>query len=90
MKVAFIGLGVRGYPMAGHLQKAGMEVCVYNRSTEKAERWCEDYGGDMAPSPAIAAKDSDVVFSCFGNDSDVLQVLLGLDGALSAMQPDLC
>lgn len=85
MKTAFIGLGVMGYPMAGHLKKAGMDVCVYNRSTEKAERWCEEYQGDMALTPAAAAKDCDVVLTCVGNDDDVRQVLLGFDGALAGM-----
>lgn len=86
MKVAFIGLGVMGYPMAGHLKKSGMDVCVYNRSAEKAQRWVEEYKGDMAPTPAAAASGRDVVLSCVGNDDDVRQVLLGADGALPAMQ----
>lgn len=86
MKVAFIGLGVMGYPMAGHLKNSGMDVCVYNRSAEKAQRWVEEYKGDMAPTPAAAASDRDVVLSCVGNDDDVRQVLLGADGALPAMQ----
>lgn len=86
MKVAFIGLGVMGYPMAGHLKNAGMEVCVYNRSAKKAQRWVDEYKGDMAPTPAAAAKACDVVMSCVGNDDDVRQVLLGEDGALTAMQ----
>ncbi len=85
MKVAFIGLGVMGYPMAGHLKNAGMDVCVFNRSAEKAERWCEEYKGGMALSPAAAANGCDVVLSCVGNDNDVREVLLGSDGALSAM-----
>ena len=61
MRVAFIGLGVMGYPMAGHLRTAGMDVCVYNRSTEKATMWCEQYGGEMAATPAQAANACDVV-----------------------------
>lgn len=85
MKVAFIGLGVMGYPMAGHLKKAGMDVCVYNRSGAKAESWIAEYEGDMALTPAAAATGCDVVLSCVGNDDDVRQVLLGPDGALSAM-----
>lgn len=85
MKVAFIGLGVMGYPMAGHLKNAGMEVCVYNRTTNKAERWCEEYKGDMALSPKAAAKDCAIVLSCVGNDDDVRQVILAEDGALAGM-----
>jgi len=86
MKVAFIGLGVMGYPMAGHLKNAGMQVCVYNRSVEKAQRWVEEYKGDMAPTPAEAAKGCDIVLSCVGNDDDVREVLTGADGALAAME----
>lgn len=86
MKVAFIGLGVMGYPMAGHLKQAGMDVCVYNRSADKAQRWVEQYGGSLAATPAAAAAGCDVVLSCVGNDDDVRQVLLGEDGALAAMQ----
>lgn len=86
MKVAFIGLGVMGYPMAGHLKQAGMDVCVYNRSAGKAQRWVEQYGGSLAATPAAAAAGCDVVLSCVGNDDDVRQVLLGEDGALAAMQ----
>lgn len=85
MKVAFIGLGVMGYPMAGHLQKAGKEVTVYNRTAAKAEQWCKQHGGDMASSPAAAANGCDVVFSCVGNDDDVRQVVLGEKGALAGM-----
>lgn len=88
MKVAFIGLGVMGYPMAGHVKQAGIEVCVYNRTASKAEQWCQDYGGDMAPTPAAAAGDCDVVLVCVGNDDDVRQVVLGNDGALAAMKED--
>jgi len=86
MKAAFIGLGVMGYPMAGHLKNAGIDVCVYNRTAEKAQRWVEEYKGSMADTPAAAADGSDVVLSCVGNDDDVRQVLLGDAGALSAMQ----
>lgn len=84
-RVAFIGLGVMGYPMAGHVKNAGMDVCVYNRTATKAEQWVEQYGGDMAPTPAAAATDCDVVLVCVGNDDDVRQVILGEDGALDAM-----
>ncbi len=86
MKVAFIGLGVMGYPMAGHVKNAGMDVCVYNRTQAKAEQWCNDYGGDMAPTPALAAQNCDVVLVCVGNDNDVREVVLGDDGVLGAMQ----
>tara|TARA_B110000438_G_scaffold303257_1_gene363953 strand:- start:11698 stop:12564 length:867 start_codon:yes stop_codon:yes gene_type:complete len=85
MKVAFIGLGVMGYPMAGHVKNAGMDVCVYNRSTEKAKKWCAQYGGEMAATPAATVAGCDVVLSCVGNDNDVRQVLLGNDGALVGM-----
>jgi len=86
MKAAFIGLGVMGYPMAGHLKSAGIDVCVYNRTAEKAQRWVEEYKGSMAQSPAAAASGCDVVLSCVGNDDDVRQVLIGDSGALSAMR----
>ena len=86
MKVAFIGLGVMGYPMAGHVKNAGMDVCVYNRTTEKAAQWCEEYRGDMAPSPAEAAVGCDVVLVCVGNDNDVRQVIQGETGALAGMK----
>ena len=85
MKVAFIGLGVMGYPMAGHLQKAGHDVCVYNRSTEKALKWQNEFAGRYAETPALAANDCDIVFSCVGNDNDVRAVVLGEQGILSGM-----
>lgn len=85
MKVAFIGLGVMGYPMAGHISKAGMSVRVYNRSSDKAEKWSAEFGGDMAPTPAEAAAGCDMVLSCVGNDDDVREVLCGDNGALAAM-----
>ena len=86
MKIAFIGLGVMGYPMAGHVKNAGMDICVYNRTTEKAKKWCDEYKGDMAPTPAEAAKDRDVVLVCVGNDNDVSEVILGDNGCLGAMK----
>ena len=86
MKIAFIGLGVMGYPMAGHVKNAGMDICVYNRTTEKAKKWCDEYKGDMAPTPAEAAKDRDVVLMCVGNDNDVSEVILGDNGCLGAMK----
>ena len=87
MKVAFIGLGVMGYPMAGHVLRAGLEICVFNRNAARAEQWCTEYGGDVAPTPAEAAKNADVVLVCVGNDDDVRAVVLGENGALAAMKP---
>ena len=84
-KIAFIGLGVMGYPMAGHLQKSGFEVCVYNRTTVKAQQWQKQYGGKMAITPAQAAMDCDIVFCCVGNDNDVREVALGDEGILAGM-----
>lgn len=86
MKVAFIGLGVMGYPMAGHVLSAGLEICVFNRNAARAEQWCAEYGGNMAPTPAEAAKNADVVLVCVGNDDDVRAVVLGESGALVAMK----
>ena len=86
MKVAFIGLGVMGYPMAGHLQKGGYDVTVYNRSAAKAQAWAGEYGGSTAATPAEAAKDKDIVFCCVGRDSDLRDVTLGAEGAFSAMK----
>ena len=87
MKVAFIGLGVMGYPMAGHVLRAGLEICVFNRNAARAEQWCVEHGGDMAPTPADAAKNADVVLVCVGNDDDVRAVVLGENGALASMKP---
>jgi 3-hydroxyisobutyrate dehydrogenase-like beta-hydroxyacid dehydrogenase len=84
-KVAFIGLGVMGYPMAGHLQKAGFDVCVYNRTTAKAEQWVKEFGGCLAKTPKEAAEGCEIVFSCVGNDNDVRQVVLGENGILSGL-----
>ncbi|HVW75151.1 MAG TPA: NAD(P)-dependent oxidoreductase [Rhizomicrobium sp.] len=86
MKVAFLGLGVMGYPMAGHLKKAGHEVTVYNRNGEKARQWVAEYGGKSAATPAEAAKDQDIVFCCVGRDSDLREVTLGAQGAFDAMK----
>lgn len=83
--VAFLGLGVMGYPMAGWLRRKGHELTVYNRTRAKAERWSEEYGGRVAATPAAAA-DADIVFSCVGDDPDVRAVVLGTDGVLSAMR----
>lgn len=85
MKVAFLGLGVMGYPMAGHLLAQGYEVCVYNRSEARAEQWCEQYGGASASTPALAATDAELVFVCVGNDNDVREVVLGEQGAFAGM-----
>jgi len=87
-KLAFLGLGVMGYPMAGHLQKAGYEVAVYNRTSEKAARWVAEYGGHHALTPADAVRDADIVFACVGNDDDVRAITLGGDGAFGAMKKD--
>ena len=85
-RVAFIGLGVMGHPMAGHLARAGLGVTVYNRTTEKACRWVEQHGGATAPTPAAAVEGAAIVMMCVGNDHDVRSVALGPDGALSAMR----
>jgi len=87
-KVAFIGLGVMGYPMAGHLlKKGGHDLTVYNRNAAKAEAWVKEHGaGKAAPTPADAAKDADFVFSCVGNDDDVRAVTTGKNGAFGAMR----
>ena len=86
-KVAFIGLGVMGYPMAAHLKnKGGHEVTVYNRTASKAQKWAAEHGGNHAATPAEVAKDQDFVFSCVGNDEDLRSVTTGNDGAFSAMK----
>jgi 3-hydroxyisobutyrate dehydrogenase-like beta-hydroxyacid dehydrogenase len=84
-KVAFIGLGVMGYPMAGWLSRNGHQVTVYNRTTSVAQRWTKTYTGRLADSPRAAALGADVVFTCVGNDNDVKDVLLGDQGALAGM-----
>jgi 3-hydroxyisobutyrate dehydrogenase-like beta-hydroxyacid dehydrogenase len=86
-KVAFIGLGVMGFPMAGHLKlKGGHDVTVYNRTAAKAEAWVAKFGGAFAATPAEAAKDADFVFTCVGNDDDLRSVTVGADGCLSGMK----
>ncbi|MFD1744201.1 NAD(P)-dependent oxidoreductase [Rhizobium helianthi] len=86
-KVAFIGLGVMGFPMAGHLrQKGGHDVVVYNRTTAKAEAWVSQFGGALGKTPAEAAKDADFVFTCVGNDDDLRSVTTCPDGVLSSMK----
>ncbi len=84
-KLAFLGLGVMGYPMAGHLARAGFDMTVYNRTPAKSTRWVGEYGGRAASTPALAAAGAEVVVMCVGNDNDVRQVVLGAEGALSAM-----
>jgi 3-hydroxyisobutyrate dehydrogenase len=85
-KVAFLGLGVMGYPMAGHLKtKGGHDVTVYNRTAAKAEAWVKQYGGKSAPTPKAAAAGQDFVMACVGNDNDLREVTLGADGAFAAM-----
>jgi len=84
-RVAFLGLGVMGFPMAGHLAKAGHSVTVYNRSTEKAKAWVAEFGGSAAATPAEAAKNADIIFCCVGNDDDLRSVVLGPQGAFAGM-----
>ncbi|MEN3951358.1 NAD(P)-dependent oxidoreductase [Iodidimonas sp. SYSU 1G8] len=86
-KAAFLGLGVMGFPMAGHLRAAGYEMSVYNRSPARAQAWVDKHGGRAAATPREAAAGCDLVFSCVGNDDDVRQVILGPEGALAAMAP---
>jgi 3-hydroxyisobutyrate dehydrogenase len=88
MRVSFLGLGVMGYPMAGHLKRAGHDVTVYNRTRKKAEAWVKEFGGGSAPSPAEAAANADVVLSCVGRDDDVREVALGRHGAFITMRRD--
>jgi 3-hydroxyisobutyrate dehydrogenase len=88
LRVAFIGLGVMGYPMAGHLARAGHTVSVYNRTAEKARQWVAEYGGRSASTPAEAAADQDVVLACVGRDADLRDVTLGRHGAFATMKRD--
>lgn len=85
-KIAFLGLGVMGYPMAGHLHAAGHRVTVYNRSVEKAQKWVAQHGGAMEATPKEAAAGADFVMACVGNDDDLRAVTLGQDGAFAGMQ----
>ena len=87
-KVAFLGLGVMGYHMAGHLAKAGHDVTVYNRTESKAVRWAEEFEGKRAATPAEAASGNEIVFACVGNDDDVRAVTVGADGAFEGMSAD--
>jgi 3-hydroxyisobutyrate dehydrogenase len=86
MKLAFLGLGVMGYPMAGHLAKAGHQVTVYNRTAAKAEAWVREHGGSHRATPVEAAKGAEIVFTCVGNDDDVRAVVLGPEGAFKGME----
>ncbi|RQO55492.1 oxidoreductase [Paucibacter sp. KBW04] len=85
-KVAFLGLGVMGFPMAGHLARAGHAVTVYNRTAAKAQAWAQEFGGQTAITPAAAAAGADIVFACVGNDDDLRSVVLGEQGAFAGMK----
>ncbi|WP_322060403.1 NAD(P)-dependent oxidoreductase [Paraburkholderia sp. J63] len=87
-RVAFLGLGVMGYPMAGHLAKAGLDVTVYNRTAAKAAQWVAEYGGRSAPTPREAAQGAELVLACVGNDDDLRSIALGPDGAFAGMARD--
>lgn len=87
LTLAFIGLGVMGYPMAGHLQQAGHQVRVFNRTHTKAVAWADEFGGSYADSPKAACEGADMVFCCVGNDDDLRQVVLGDDGMLAGLTP---
>ena len=84
--VAFIGLGVMGYPMAGYISKAGHNVTVYNRTTAKAEKWVSEYKGKMAKTPAEASKDAEYIFTCVGNDNDLREVTFGDSGVFKTIK----
>lgn len=86
LNISFIGLGVMGYHMAGHLAKAGHKVTVYNRSFEKAQKWASEFGGNTAKTPALAAKDADMLFACVGNDDDLRSVTIGEGGAFESLK----
>lgn len=86
-RVSFLGLGVMGYPMAGHLARAGHTVTVYNRTAAKATQWVAEYGGSSAPTPRQAAAGADIVFACVGNDADLRSVTVGEHGAFGGMKP---
>ena len=86
--VAFIGLGVMGYPMAGYISKGGHNVTVFNRTKSKAEKWIKEYKGKIAETPAEAAKDSEYIFTCVGNDNDLREVTFGDKGVLKQLKKD--
>ena len=85
-KVSFIGLGTMGYPMAGYISKAGHNVTVFNRTKSKAEKWLKTYSGKMSETPAEAAKDSDFVFTCVGNDNDLKEITFGKNGIFKSIK----
>jgi len=85
-KVSFVGLGVMGYPMAGYISKAGHNVTVYNRTKSKAEKWTKEYKGKIAKTVEEAAKDSDFVFTCVGNDNDLKEVAIGKEGIINTIK----
>lgn len=85
MKITFLGLGVMGYPMAGHLRAAGHDVCVYNRTTAKAQKWVDEFDGSYEETPALAAQNADLVLICVGNDNDVREMIIGDQGVLSVL-----
>lgn len=87
MKIGFVGLGVMGYPMAGHLQAAGHQVVVYNRSAARAQQWVEQYGGACAGTPCEASRGAELVCLCVGNDDDVRSVVLGPEGIMAGLEP---
>ena len=87
MRTAFIGLGVMGFPMAGYLSRAGHETVVFNRTASRAAEWCAGNEGASAATPAAAAQDADIAFTCVGNDDDVREVILGDNGILQNMSP---
>ena len=87
LKTAFLGLGVMGYPMAGHLAANGYQVCVYNRTEAKSKQWVDQHGGSREGTPADAARDADIVFACVGNDNDIEEICCGDNGAFSSMKP---
>ena len=87
-KIAWIGLGVMGYPLAGHLKMRGHhDVVVFNRTRKRADAWVATFGGTAAPTPAAAARDADFIFTCVGNDDDLREVTLGPNGAFSGLKP---
>jgi 3-hydroxyisobutyrate dehydrogenase len=88
MRVAFLGLGVMGYPMAGHLKRAGHEITVYNRTASRADAWAKEFGGASARTPAEAAAHAEAVFSCVGRDDDVREIAVGRHGAFVTMKRD--
>ena len=86
MRITFLGLGIMGYPMAGHLKRAGHDVTVFNRTAARAQKWVAEHRGAAAPTPAAAARDADIVLSCVGRDADLREVTLGADGAFAAIR----